>query len=114
MLAAGTRESPSSWRPRVEARPWREAWQAKEEGGEQEVDNNLTKEEMQAAEAGMERWVESKEEERVEEMKGLLRRIRLREVGKIQPSSDTRWIKLEWEEGERKEEERRVEWSAGT
>ena len=53
--AAGTRESPPSWRPRVAARAWREAWKAREEGGEHEVDSSLTKEEMQVAEAGMER-----------------------------------------------------------
>ena len=39
-----------------------------------EVDNNLIKEEIQEAEAGIERWLD--EEERVEAMKGLLRRSR--------------------------------------
>ena len=113
---AGTRESPSSWRPRVKARAWREAWEAREEGGELEVDNNLTKEEMQVAGAGMEKWVQSGEEEMMEEMRELLRRSRWRGVGRIQPSSETRWIKFEFEredEGERRDEERRAEWSAG-
>ena len=116
---AGTRESPSSWRPRVKARAWREAWEAREEGGELEVDNNLTKEEMQVTEAGMEKCVQSGEEEMMEEMKGLLRRSRWRLVGRIHPSSETRWIKFEWWkfsegfEGERKDEERRAEWSVG-
>ena len=39
----------------MEAKAWTEAWEAREEAGEQEVDNNLIKEEMQVAEAGMER-----------------------------------------------------------
>ena len=107
-FTAGTRESPDSSRPRVEAKAWTEAWEAREEAGEQEVDNNLTKEEMQVAEAGMERKVESGE--MMDEMKGLLGRSRWREVGRIHPSSDTRWIKFE--SGERKEE-RREECSAG-
>ena len=37
-------------------------------------------------------------------------------MGRIQPSSETRWIKFEFEwegEGERRDEERRAEWSAG-
>ena len=46
----------------------------------------------------------------MDEMKGLLGRSRWREVGRIRPSSDTRWIKFE--SGERKEE-RREECSAG-
>ena len=95
---AGTRESPSSWRPSVKARAWMEAWAWREEGGELEVDNKLTKEEMQEAEAGMERWLEE-EEERVEAMKGLLRRSRWLGVGRIHPSSETRWTKFsEWGE----------------
>ena len=78
------------------------------------MESSLTREEMQAAEAGMERKVEleSEEVERMEEMKGLLRRSRWRGVGRIQPSSDTRWIKSEfgWREfWWRKEEERRAE-----
>ena len=69
---------------------------------------------------------ELEEEERMEEMKGLLRRSRWRGVGRIHPSSDTRWIKSEFgwrefgwrelgwrREGERKEEERRAKCSAG-
>ena len=39
-----------------------------------EVDNNLIKEEIEEAEAGIERWVD--DDERVEAMKGLLRRRR--------------------------------------
>ena len=76
----------------------------------------MTKEEMQVAGAGMEKWVQSGEEEMMEEMKGLLRRSRWRGVGRIQPSSETRWIKFEFEwegEGERRDEERRAEWSVG-
>ena len=58
-------------------------------------------------------------EEIMEEKKGLLRRSRWRLVGRIHPSSETRWIKFEWWkfsegfEGERKDEERRAEWSVG-
>ena len=110
----------------MKARAWREAWEAREEGGELEVDNNLTKEEMQVAEAGMEKCAQSGEEEMMEEMKGLLRRSRWRLVGRIHPSSDTRWTKFEFgwrefgwrelgwrREGERKEEERRAKCSTG-
>ena len=76
----------------------------------------MTREEMQVAEAGMERKVEMEleeveEEERMEEMKGLLRRSRWRGGGRIQPSSDTRWIKFGfgWREFGWREEERRAE-----
>ena len=54
-LPAGTKERPGSRRPRDKARSWREACEAREEAGEQEVDSNFNREEMLAAEAGMER-----------------------------------------------------------
>ena len=54
-LPAGTKERPGSWRPRDEARSCREACEARDEAGEQEVDSNFNREEMLAAEAGMER-----------------------------------------------------------
>ena len=60
--------------------------------------------------------MESELEERMEEMKGLSRRSSWRGVGRIHPSSDTRWTKFEfgWREfGWKKEEERRAKCSAG-
>ena len=49
------------------------------------------------------------EEVTMEEMRVLLRRSMWFEVGRIQPSSDTRWILLVEEEVEKKEEESRAE-----
>ena len=57
--------------------------------------------------------MESGEEVTMEEMRVLLRRSRWLEVGRIQPSSDTRWILLVKEEVEKKEEESRAECSDG-
>ena len=54
-MPAGTKERPGSRRPRDEARSCRVACEAREEAGEQEVDSNFNREEMLAAEAGMER-----------------------------------------------------------
>ena len=113
-LPAGTKERPGSRRPRDEARSCREACEARDEAGEQEVDSNFNREEMLAAEAGMERYVESVEEVTMEEMRVLLRRSMWLEVGRIHPSSDTRWILLVKEEVEKKEEESRAECSDGS
>ena len=58
--------------------------------------------------------MESVEEVTMEEMRVLLRRSMWLEVGRIQPSSDTRWILLVVEEEEKKEEESRAECSDGS
>ena len=58
--------------------------------------------------------MESGEEVTMEEMRVLLRRSMWLEVGRIQPSSDTRWILLVEEEVEEKEEESRAECSEGS
>ena len=58
--------------------------------------------------------MESGEEVTMEEMRVLLRRSMWLEVGRIQPSSETRWILLVEEEEEKKEEESRAECSDGS
>ena len=58
--------------------------------------------------------MESGEEVTMEEMRVLLRRSMWLEVGRIQPSSETRWILLVEEVEEKKEEASRAECSDGS